>query len=244
MSFQQKPKFPPKITAKGTELPLMDLKNKPYLQVAHRLVWFREEHPAGSIMTELVQVSDTACLAKATITLPLSDGRMIIVAVGHKRESADNFGDFIEKAETGAIGRALAMAGYGTQFEPELDEGERIVDSPMMVATRPAAKGADEEQPGPRAEDNGRIAAQGPKPAQAATISAKRGPKAEASPVTESDGGAGVPAEPPSDRNTLNRKQTVAETKASMKTRYGTDNNKELTDEQAREFYSVLRGLI
>ena len=36
-----------------------------------------------------------------------------------------------EKAETKAVGRALAMLGYGTQFAPELDEGERIVDSPV-----------------------------------------------------------------------------------------------------------------
>jgi hypothetical protein len=35
------------------------------------------------------------------------------------------------KAETKAVGRALAMLGYGTQFAPEMDEGERIVDSPV-----------------------------------------------------------------------------------------------------------------
>jgi ssDNA-binding Zn-finger/Zn-ribbon topoisomerase 1 len=46
-------------------------------------------------------------------------------------ESKRDFGDFIEKAETKAVGRALAMLGYGTQFAAdELDEGQRIVDSP------------------------------------------------------------------------------------------------------------------
>ncbi|HTD18454.1 MAG TPA: hypothetical protein VK667_02885, partial [Ktedonobacteraceae bacterium] len=38
---------------------------------------------------------------------------------------------YIEKAETGAIGRALAALGYGTQFAPELNEEHRIVDSPV-----------------------------------------------------------------------------------------------------------------
>lgn len=32
---------------------------------------------------------------------------------------------------TGAIGRALAMIGFGTQFAPEFDEEQRIVDSPV-----------------------------------------------------------------------------------------------------------------
>jgi hypothetical protein len=33
-------------------------------------------------------------------------------------EKAASFSDFLEKAETGAIGRALAALGYGTQFAP------------------------------------------------------------------------------------------------------------------------------
>ena len=39
----------------------------------------------------------------------------------------------MEKSETGAIGRALANLGYGTQFAPDLDEQDRIVDSPVRM---------------------------------------------------------------------------------------------------------------
>ena len=46
-------------------------------------------------------------------------------------ECAADFSEYIEKAETKAIGRALAMLGYGTQFAPELNEEHRIVDSPV-----------------------------------------------------------------------------------------------------------------
>jgi len=54
------------------------------------------------------------------------------VSTSHKFEDAVGFADFREKAETGAIGRALALIGYGTQFcADELDEGARIVDSPI-----------------------------------------------------------------------------------------------------------------
>ncbi len=47
-------------------------------------------------------------------------------------ETKKDFEDFLEKAETKAVGRALAMLGYGTQFTgEELCEGNRIVDSPI-----------------------------------------------------------------------------------------------------------------
>jgi len=124
----------PIVTAKGTELPVMDLKGKPYLQVAHRLVWFREEHPDWTIMTEFPEVNTEKryVIAKATVTTPLGQ----VIATAHKTESAAGFADYLEKAETGAIGRALALCGYGTQFAPEIDEGERIVDSPVDLPHR------------------------------------------------------------------------------------------------------------
>lgn len=112
----------------GTELPIMQLKGKDYLIVAHRLVWFREECPTWSIQTELKVLTDKLCVAMATIRNDKGE----VVATAHKSETPQGFADFIEKAETGSIGRALAYCGFGTQFcEPDLDEGERIVDAPL-----------------------------------------------------------------------------------------------------------------
>lgn len=114
-------------TTKGTELPLLNLRGKEYLEVKYRLVWFREDHPDWAIETELVSVTDVSAYAKATIR----DDKGRVIATSHKFESIQGFPDFIEKAETGAIGRALALIGYGTQFcADELDEGKRIVDAP------------------------------------------------------------------------------------------------------------------
>lgn len=126
-------------TPKGTVLPLLDMRGKPYLQVAHRLVWFREEHPDWSIQTEMT-ATNTDALAKAIITKP--DGQ--IMATAHKFEDKQGFGDYREKAETGAIGRALALCGFGTQFcADELEEGARVVDAPNVPAgrTAPAVSG-------------------------------------------------------------------------------------------------------
>ncbi len=111
---------------------MMDLKGKLYLQVMWRLVWFREEHPDWCINTELVSLdkeTDTA-IFKAEIIEPHTEQ---VLSTGYGSECVRDFKDFLEKAETKAVGRALAMLGYGTQFAPDLDEGERIVDSPVPV---------------------------------------------------------------------------------------------------------------
>jgi hypothetical protein len=123
-------------TAKGTELPLLNLKGREYLEVKYRLVWFREDHPDWSIETELNAVTDSSAYAKAVV----KDEHCRTIATSHKFESVQGFPDFIEKAETGAIGRALALIGYGTQFcADELDEGSRIVDAPVSRSYIPSS---------------------------------------------------------------------------------------------------------
>lgn len=106
---------------------LLNLKGKDYLQVMWRLVWFRQDKPLWAIKTELLKLEDEQAVFKAIIT----DETGNIRSEGHGSETKKDFNDYIEKAETKAVGRALAMLGYGTQFAPELDEGERIVDSPV-----------------------------------------------------------------------------------------------------------------
>jgi hypothetical protein len=114
-------------TPNGTQLPMLNLKGKDYLQVAHRLVWMREVMPKASIETSFLVLQESHAICRATI----KDESGQLLATATKREDQKHFPDFMEKAETGAIGRALALCGFGTQFAPELDEEERIVDSPI-----------------------------------------------------------------------------------------------------------------
>lgn len=116
---------------------LIDLKGKQYLQVMWRLVWFRDEKPLWSIDTKLEQLSDNHAVFSAKIY----DENGVQKAAGYGSEGIKDFRDYIEKAETKAVGRALAMLGYGTQFAPEMDEGERIVDSPVQKRSPQAEKG-------------------------------------------------------------------------------------------------------
>ena len=120
-------------TPKGTTLPLTNLKGKDYLMVAYRLQWFNEVEKNFEITTEFLHVDDTQTVCKSTITIFDETGKIVRKASGTKRETMKDFPDHTEKAETGSIGRALLMLGYGTQFAlNELDEGNRIVDAPVV----------------------------------------------------------------------------------------------------------------
>lgn len=129
----------------------IDLKGKDYLPVAARVKWFRSVHPAGTIETHEVCVdldrpfvkggAKVYGYARFHATVRDADGR--VLGQGTKTENAENFFDYVEKAETGSIGRALASAGFGTELDQDLDEG-RVVDAPRerrrsATSTAPAA---------------------------------------------------------------------------------------------------------
>jgi hypothetical protein len=118
-------------TPKGTELPLLNLKGKEYLQVAHRLVWFREEHPTGIIKTQMLALQGEGGAEYSVFKAEIYIGG-VMVSSAHKKETFAGFPDHIEKGETGAVGRALAMAGFGTAFcGDELEEKDRLADAPL-----------------------------------------------------------------------------------------------------------------
>ena len=98
-----------------------------YLPVAARIAWFRREHPLWSIITEVEQLANKAVVMKATI----KDMLGTVIATARKKETEIGFPDYIEKAETGAIGRALAMCGYGTLQASDFDEQDRLADAPL-----------------------------------------------------------------------------------------------------------------
>lgn len=136
--------------------------SKDYLPVQWRLVWFREQCPQGTIDTDEIEVdldreveeevyawnSEKRRSEKivkrakgyARFKAIVTDGKGGR-STGTKSENAASFPDYIEKAETGAIGRALAGLGYGTQFAPDLNEAHRIVDSPVEQRYAPVGNG-------------------------------------------------------------------------------------------------------
>lgn len=116
---------------------LMNLKGKDYLEVRWRIVWFRDEYPTGQIDTQLLShtVDDknvATAVFKATASF-IGENGAVALASSHGSEESTDFGDYLEKAETKAIGRALAALGFGTAFTDDHDfgaESGRVVDSP------------------------------------------------------------------------------------------------------------------
>jgi hypothetical protein len=103
-----------------------------YLEVKWRVLWLRTQHPDAVISTQLISHENSVAVFKAQVSIPGGGS-----STGWGSEGYDDFRDYLEKAETKALGRALAALGFGTQFTPDFDfaEGqEKVVDAPVRLA--------------------------------------------------------------------------------------------------------------
>lgn len=124
---------------------LLNLKGRDYLNVQHRLLWFIRDQ-RGLIASGLATMSyvvRTECVDLDRETGWAHFKTYVRDVLGNEcemygSESAKDFPDYIEKASTKSLGRALLGLGYGTGMAPELDEGERVVDSPLERRSAPA----------------------------------------------------------------------------------------------------------
>jgi hypothetical protein len=130
-----------------------DKKPRMYLETKYRLVWLREQHPDAQITTEILQLDlDREVTAEVfewdevqrksvkvtkhglglvimKATVKLANGA---IGTGTKMQNGAEFSEWLEKCETGCIGRALSSLGYGTAATDEMSEGEgKIVDAPI-----------------------------------------------------------------------------------------------------------------
>lgn len=114
------------------------------LDVVYRILWFRAKYPNGKIAKIIHSVNNDSALIEARVYPDITSPMDCYLANGfsHKFRSKDlTFGNkFTMAAETEAVGRALATAGFGTQFVPPLKEQEGIVDSPVRWKPVPLKK--------------------------------------------------------------------------------------------------------
>lgn len=122
---------------------LTTVNGRDYLEVKWRLLWLRSEHPEAMVSTDLVKLEEGLAVFKARVALP-GGGE----ATGWGSERAGDFEDYLEAAETKALGRALAALGYGTQFCQDFESSPGaplVVDAPVelpQAARRERAKNA------------------------------------------------------------------------------------------------------
>ena len=68
-------------------------------------------------------------------TVANSEGLVLATGHGTPKQMGVAKSRPFEGSETAAIGRALALAGYGTQFTGE-EEGEHLADAPVEITLR------------------------------------------------------------------------------------------------------------
>lgn len=184
-----KPAFPPNWRLAPDYDPndhLMNLKGKEYLNVQNRLLWFmrdqRDMIASGIattpyiIRTELVELDREVGWAHFRTTVRDVLGNESVM---YGSESARDFPDYIEKASTKSLGRALLALGYGAAFAPEMDEGERIVDAPIARRATPQPERAPVSRPATVIRETPAPAAQATPAADASHATASEPPATE-----------------------------------------------------------------
>ena len=109
---------------------------KYYLDVVYRKLWFRLKYPEGKIVKKILKLTDQMAIVEAKVYLSRNDTEDSFISNAMAQKyltSDDQFGNkFVELAETAAVGRALADAGFGLQFADK--EGEfdpEVTDAPI-----------------------------------------------------------------------------------------------------------------
>jgi hypothetical protein len=125
-----------------------DLDN--YVTVAERINQFWSQNPDGSIVTEMVHISENGkqVVIHAEVYKNIGDARPWATGLAeeHYAERGPNETSWVENGESSAIGRALANAGYATTAEgrPSREEmakvnrgGEQGVPQHVRDAAKP-----------------------------------------------------------------------------------------------------------
>lgn len=106
-----------------------------YLDVKYRLLWFRAHRPNGKIIPEVIHVDEKSAVVTCKLYADRADpaDQFLAQSSAQRFRTEEKFGDrYLEIAETAAMGRVLAAAGYGTQFCGNTDMlSDIIADAPI-----------------------------------------------------------------------------------------------------------------
>lgn len=109
-----------------------------YLDVKYRKLWFRLKYPTGKITKRIVKLENEFAIIESKVYLDRNDpaDAYVSCAMAQRwRKDDDSYGlKYVETAETAAVGRALADAGFGIQFaEPGEEQDMNPVDAPITM---------------------------------------------------------------------------------------------------------------
>lgn len=114
-----------------------------YLDTKYRILWYRLMYPHGKVFKIPKVLNRDYATFEVRIYADINDPLENFLANGfasrYKDESNEQFGmNFVETAETAALGRALKDAGFGTQFcDVALPNDAAKVDAGIQIAFDP-----------------------------------------------------------------------------------------------------------
>jgi len=129
-----------------------------YLDVKHRITWFRLAHLTGKISKSIHKLDDKMAIVECRIYKDANDSPEAYLSNGFGQRYYDDstpYGTrYLECAETAAIGRALAAAGFNISSVGDVDDDDRMmVDSAVPTvsgehdAGNPSSKKASPHPP-------------------------------------------------------------------------------------------------
>lgn len=119
-----------------------------HLDAKYRILWYRLMYPRGKVFKIPKVLNKEYATFEVRVYKDINDPIDNFLANGfasrYKDESNEQFGlNFVETAETAALGRALKDAGFGTQFcDVALPNDSGKVDAGVQIALDPDADGA------------------------------------------------------------------------------------------------------
>lgn len=111
-----------------------------YLDTKYRLLWFRLMYPQGKLVKIPKVLNKEYATFEVRVYTDKNDADENFIANGfasrYKDDANEKFGlNFVESAETAALGRALKDAGFGTQFcDIALPNDQTIVDAGVHIS--------------------------------------------------------------------------------------------------------------
>ena len=111
-----------------------------YLDTKYRLLWFRLMYPQGKLVKIPKALNKEYATFEVRVYTDKNDADDNYLANGfasrYKDDANEKFGlNFVESAETAALGRALKDAGFGTQFcDIALPNDQTIVDAGVHIS--------------------------------------------------------------------------------------------------------------
>lgn len=110
-----------------------------YLDTKYRLLWFRLKYPEGKLTKIPKVLNKDYAIFEVRVYMHTDDLPENFLANGfasrYRDDGNEKFGlNFVESAETAALGRALKDAGFGTQFcDIALPNDQTIVDAGVNI---------------------------------------------------------------------------------------------------------------